>query len=150
MVTLKMGMGKESTIKEYIELYNSEELTSSAFYLKEVFTTDSSSKMLVNFKSLVTKYMPELKDLKVKITLDQDEYSKYRFNPKFLSYDIYGTTELWFLILEANELHSSAQFDLKTIYVFTTDIVEKMTRILNLDKTSKDYNEAQISYQLAQ
>ena len=89
--------------------------------------------------------MPELKEIKIKVTLDENEYSKYRFNPKLLSYDIYGTTELWFLILEANELHSISQFDIKTIYLFSTDIVEKMTRILNLEKAAKNYNEEEIS-----
>ena len=148
MATSSMGMGKESTIKEYISNYNSEEITHSAFFLKQVFTTGTSAKILVNFKNLVMKYMPELNDLKVKITLDNDEYSKYKFNPKLLSHDVYGTTELWFLILEANELHSITQFDLKTIYIFNTSIVDKMTRILNLEKESKDYDEEQISAEL--
>ena len=89
--------------------------------------------------------MPELKDIKVKITLSNEEYSKYRYNPKVLSYDIYGTTELWFLILEANELHSINEFNSRTIYLFKTDIVEKMTRILNLELDSKNYNEEEIS-----
>lgn len=140
-----MGMGFNPTVKEYIEAYTNEELVSSAFYLRQVFTTDNNKKMLVNFNNLVVKYLPELKQIKVKVTLTNEEYAKYKYNPKVLSYDIYGTTELWFLILEANELHSTSQFNFRTIYLFRTDIVEKMTRILNLEVESKNYNEEEIS-----
>ena len=143
-----MGMGNESTISEYTNNYNSEEIVSSAFFLKQVFSIENNKKMLLNFNNLVTKYMPELKGIKIKVTLSDEEYAKYKFNPKVLSYDIYGTTELWFLILEANELHSVTQFNSKTIYLFRTDIVEKMSRILNLEVDVKNYNEQEISEQL--
>lgn len=144
-----MGMGLDPTIQEYIAKYNSEEVISSAFFLKQVFSTNNNKKMLVNFNNLILKYMPELKEIKVKITLTNEEYAKYKYNPKVLSYDIYGTTELWFLILEANELHSITQFNSKTIYLFRTDIVEKMTRILNLEAESINYNEEEISQELS-
>lgn len=142
-----MGMGSESTINDYISQFNSEEIISSAFFLKQVFTTNNK-KMIVNFSNLVIKYMPEIKELKVKVELSDEEYSKYKYNPKVLSYDLYGTTELWFLILEANELHSVSQFNSKTIYLFRTDIIEKMSRILNLEIDVKNYNEEEISTQL--
>lgn len=143
-----MTMGKNPTVAEYIADYNSEELVCSAFYLKQVFVSNANKKMLVNFSNLVIKYMPELKELKVKIELSNQEYAKYKYNPKVLSHDIYGTTELWFLILEANEMHSVVEFDSRTIYLFRTDIVEKLTRILNLETESKDYNEEQVSADL--
>ena len=148
MADLGMGMGNESSIKNYISRYNSEEIISSAFYLKQVLSLPNTSKILVNFNSLIIKYMPELKEIKTKISLSNEEYAKYRFNPKALSYDIYGTTELWFLILEANELHSATQFDSKSIYLFRTDIVDKLARILNLELATKNYNEEEVSAQL--
>ena len=145
---MNMTMGLDTTIRDYISSYEDEELVSSAFFLKQVFTTNSNTKMLVNFNSLVLKYLPEMQEIKIKITLSNEEYAKYRHNPKYLSNDIYGTTELWFLILEANELHSIRQFDSKTIYLYRTDIVEKMVRILNLETVAKNYNEDQISESL--
>ena len=148
MAQTNMSMGLANTIQDYISSYEDEELVSSAFFLKQVFTTNANKKMLLNFNSLVLKYMPELQEIKIKITLSNEEYAKYRYNPKYLSHDIYGTTELWFLILEANELHSVRQFDSKTIYLYRVDIVEKMTRILNLETVSKNYNEDQITESL--
>ena len=144
-----MGMGSDSTIEDYITQYNSEEIVSSAFFLKQLLSIENGGKMIVNFTNLVNKYMPEIRGLKLKVTLSNDEYAKYKFNPKLLSYDIYGTTELWFLILEANELHSVTQFDSKTIYLFRTDIVDKLARILNLEMTTKNYNTEELNNQAA-
>ena len=141
----KMTMGLDMTIKDYITQYNNEDITFSEFFLKQVFITDAGKKLLMNFENLIIKYMPELKEMKVKVTLSNEEYSRYRFNPKLLSFDIYGTTELWFLILEANELHTISQFDSKTIYLFRADIIEKAARILNLEVDNKNYNADEVS-----
>lgn len=141
----KMTMGLDMTIKDYITQYNNEDITFSEFFLKQVFVTDAGKKLLMNFENLIIKYMPELKEMKVKVSLSNEEYSRYKFNPKLLSFDIYGTTELWFLILEANELHTISQFDFKTIYLFRADIVEKAARILNLEVSNKNYNADEVS-----
>lgn len=141
----KMTMGLDMTIKDYITQYNNEDVTFSEFFLKQVFVTDTGKKLLVNFENLIIKYMPELKELKVKVSLSNEEYSRYKFNPKLLSFDLYGTTELWFLILEANELHTISQFDSKTIYLFRADIIEKAARILNLEVDNKNYNADEVS-----
>lgn len=141
----KMSMGLDMTIKDYITQYNNEDITFSEFFLKQVFVTDAGKKLLMNFENLIIKYMPELKEMKVKVSLSNEEYSRYKFNPKLLSFDIYGTTELWFLILEANELHTISQFDSKTIYLFRADIIEKAARILNLEVSNKNYNADEVS-----
>jgi hypothetical protein len=143
-----MSMGNSSTIQEYILEFNNEELVCSSFFLKQVFSSQNNLKMLVNFDNLILKYMPELDDIKIKVSLSNEEYAKYKFNPKALSYDIYGTTELWFLILEANDLHSSTEFNSQTIYLFRSNIIDKLIRILNLETETKNYNEEEISKDL--
>ena len=148
MVDSIMVMGKDPTIKDFILKFNSDDFIISNFFLKQVITLPDNKKMLINLQNLVTKYMPELKELKIKIGLSNEEYAKYKYNPKVLSYDVYGTTELWFLILEANELHSITEFNLKTIYLFRTDIIDKLSRIINLEVTSKNYNEEEIAAEL--
>jgi len=115
-------------------------MTYPEFYLSQVFKDNAGEKSIVNYTNLLVKYMPELKTLKTKITFTNDEYRKYRFNPKVLSYDLYGTTEFWFLILDINELRSVTEFDLRTAYVMRGDIVDKLSRVLNLEVVSKSYN----------
>ena len=46
------------------------------------------------------------------------EVSLYRFKPKKLSYDLYGTTELWDALLELNQMYSIIEFDREKYKVF--------------------------------
>lgn len=149
MAEATMSMNKSPTIKEYVESYRSEPLTYSSFYLAQVLNDSKTNRKLkVNFNSLVVKYMPELRKMVTKVTLNNEDYAKYKYNPKLMSYDLYGTTEFWFLLLDINELHSVTEFDLKTVYVFTPDIVDKLSRILNLEEEVVNYNEEVVSSDL--
>lgn len=139
-----MMMDGASTISEYIELYNIEEITFPNFFLKMLVSTPNGEVQLLNSENIYQKYIPELNKSKKKVILTNDEYQKYRFNPKRLSYDIYGTTELWFMILNANELHSISEFDIKTIYLYDTSLLRKMSKIINLESNARDFNEAEI------
>lgn len=142
---IEMQMGKDATISDFISSYQSEDIQYSKFFLDQLLVTNNGKRMIVNFNDLVIKYFPELNSIKRKVTMTDTEYAKYKYNPKRLSYDIYGTTELWFLILEANELHCAMQFDFQTIYLYTADIVGKMGRILNLEENTRNVNAEEIS-----
>lgn len=138
--TSRMLMGAESTIKGFVADYRTEELTFDAFYLPQVFTQSTGDKLIVNGEDLLVKYMPELKSMIQQITLTESEYKKYMYNPKRLSFDLYGTTELWALLLDINELVSVAQFNLQTLKVFSGSILDKLQRILNLEQEFIDQN----------
>ena len=148
MADSTMSMNNSSTIADYVRAYETEPITYSNFYLAQVLTGNNNRKMLVNFNSIVVKYMPELKKMIEKVTLSPEDYAKYRFNPKLMSFDLYGTTELWFLLLDINELHSVSEFDLRTLYIFQSDIVDKLSRVINLEQGVRDYNEEVISQDL--
>ena len=96
-----MRMGYEYTIKEFIDNYAIDDVTFNTVFLKDVFNTPNG-KMIVNGSSVLDRYRNELSQYKTKLKLTSEEYRKYQYNPKVLSYDIYGTTEFWFLILHAN------------------------------------------------
>ena len=135
-----MRMGYEYTIKEFIDNYTIDDVTFNTVFLKDVFNTPNG-KMIVNGSSVLDRYRNELSQYKTKLKLTSEEYRKYQYNPKVLSYDIYGTTELWFLILHANELTSVSQFDMEQPYVYTGVIANVITSALNLEKDYIDYNE---------
>ena len=102
------------TLDDFIREYGSEDLRVDAFHLKQVFWEEGKMKhkMIVNSDNIADKYAVELEENKRSIELNTKEYYKYRYNPKLLSYDIYGTTELWFFILMANELYTAIEFNL--------------------------------------
>lgn len=136
--------GEVATIDDYIRAYKNEDLTIDALYLQKVLTTKKNY-LILNWDNLMVKYMPEFRAIKKRIRLNDKEYIKYRYNPKRLSYDLYGTTELWFLIMEANELYSIYEFDLRVVDLYNTSLVNRILRVINLEEEFKDYNKDEIN-----
>ena len=134
-----------STLEEFIAEYRVENLTIDKYFLQQVIDatgSSSSGKIVLNEDSFRSKYLDEFEDAKSFVTLSDEEKSKYRYNPKLMSFDVYGTTELWFLILWANELYSSTEFTLETnrLTMYNSTILEKLERIIDLNHEIKKEN----------
>ncbi len=55
-----------------------------------------------------------------------EELNKYRFRPKFLSFDIYGVTDYWWIILAVNGLTNDSEFEnFFTLLIPDKDVVRK-------------------------
>ena len=133
------------TLSNFIREYGVEELRVDAFHLKEVFFQDGMNhKIVVNGDNIADKYAIELEENKKTVEFTTKEYYKYRFNPKVLSYDLYGTTELWFFILMANEIYTISEFDFKKLKLFDASIISKLNRMLELDKGFLEINSMEV------
>lgn len=134
------------TLSDFISEYSIEDLRIDAFYLQQVFWDKNkmTHKVVVNENSIADKYANELEENKHIVELTTKEYYKYRYNPKLLSYDIYGTTELWFFILMANELYSISEFDLRKVVLFDTAIITKLNRMLEMDAEFLEINSMEV------
>ena len=133
------------TLSNFIREYGVEELRVDAFHLKEVFFQDGMNhKIVVNGDNIADKYAIELEENKKTVEFTTKEYYKYRFNPKVLSYDLYGTTELWFFLLMANEIYTISEFDFKKLKLFDASIISKLNRMLELDKEFLEINSMEV------
>ena len=133
------------TLSNFIREYGVEELRVDAFHLKEVFFQDGMNhKIVVNGDNIADKYAIELEENKKIVEFTTKEYYKYRFNPKVLSYDLYGTTELWFFILMANEIYTISEFDFKKLKLYDASIISKLNRMLELDKEFLEINSMEV------
>ena len=134
------------TLDDFIREFGAEDLRIDAFYLKQVFWDESKMKhkIIVNEQNIADKYMNELEENKRIIEFTTQEYYKYRYNPKLLSYDIYGTTELWFFIMMANDLYSVIEFDLRKVILFDSTIIRKLNRMLEMDAEFLEINSMEI------
>ena len=65
-------------------------------------TRDRSFEFII--RNIINDYVYELKELSIEVKLTTDEIYKYKYNPKRLSYDVYGSTKLFFIILLLNGL----------------------------------------------
>ena len=64
----------------------------------------------IPYLSLTNKYKDFLSSCVVPTLLGPEDIVKYRYKPKTLSLDLYKTTELWFAILELNNMKSIVDF----------------------------------------
>ena len=93
--------------------------------------------------NVMSDYIDEIKDnYCLQITLNKDQMSKYKYRPKLLCYDIYGSTELYFLILLINDMSSCKQFTKNVLYLPTqSNMKEISTAVFNANKDDiKNYN----------
>lgn len=142
MAVTSINAPSEYLINGYVSRYEHESFKSSDCFMRQIFTTGNKH-LAINSESILSKYQKELAQYLQKMDLSTEDYMKYRFNPKRFSYDIYGTTELWFLILYANELYNIGQFDLHSIYYYNSGSFIVLNRILDLEKVFIDINEAE-------
>ena len=72
----------------------------------------------IPFSSLMNKYRDYLSDIIIEVPLDDVLQNKYRFKPKMISSEIYGTTELWDTILILNHYFRVSEFKPKVLKVY--------------------------------
>jgi hypothetical protein len=63
--------------------------------------------------NLVDEYLDTLTT--VEAELDEQQYKRYRYRPDLLAYEVYGSTQLDFIILMINDMYDPKEFDRKKI-----------------------------------
>lgn len=136
---------KETTVKDFITNYKNEDMTIEKLFYPFPLVTSSGKKIVLNEYDICDRYKEVLDEYKRSYTFDHEEYKKYMYNPKVLSYDLYDTTEYWHLLLRINELYSVSEFDLQTVNVLDNAFISTLNEIINLEKQYMDENAAEVS-----
>lgn len=95
-------------------------------------------------ESYLFKYCDLLGD-NITITFTDDEFIKYRYQPKLFCMDYYKTPELWSLLLFINNMTSIVQFNRKTISTFPKTSVDLLAEILNIHNADIEENRNSLS-----
>lgn len=107
---------------------------------------DTLDNIEFTIKPLVDDYLYELKEMAIDVNLTDKEVMKYRYNPKLLCYDIYGSTKIYYVILRLNDMCNVHEFDLSTkkIRMLTTsDMSSSLASIYKSENLSLDtYNKS--------
>lgn len=135
------------TINEFLESSNNKSIRFPKYYYQKIIS-EGDLKVSLNFQSIMDRYIQYIRDYIVDIELSQEEMRKYRYNPKVLSYTLYGTTAYWWSILLANQIHSISEFDFErdnTIKVFSQSGITAFSNVLSVDKTFINENNSEYS-----
>jgi hypothetical protein len=90
----------------------------SSFYNIEN-TVVISSNVLKKYENIIMQY-----------TVDLEIEDKYLLRPEYLSYDMYQTTDLWYLLLFINKMKSSNEFTKKNIKFFNPSYLDVINSII--------------------
>lgn len=99
------------TLDQFIALRESDRIT----YVKYSILQRSldHEEVVYAIENVVYNYLDIINKLKKTVVVSQNEKIKYQYKPKLLSYDIYGSTETYFMILACNGTCNLKDFSLE-------------------------------------
>ena len=120
------------TIDQFVKSEPQQSITIQKMHYPMVISGPINSTYLrINYESIINKYFSEFRNFFAYIDLiDEKDVSKFRNNPKALSYKLYGTTEYWWLLLQCNEMRSAAEFTKRHIRVVTKKALKELCSII--------------------
>lgn len=99
--------------------------------------------------NILDDYREEIFENVESYNLSTEDVSKYKFNPKKLSYDLYGTVDWYSFILYINEMSSVKEFSLtdKKIKLIDRETMETILNTIHNYESSKlsTYNNQALS-----
>lgn len=122
------------TINQFISLRDSDKM----MYVKYSILSRSIDhpEMVYAIENVVYNYMDIINSRKKTVIVDQEQKIKYQYKPKLLAYDVYGSTESYFMILACNGICNLKEFTLEEFkfYALTpSDLAAIMSSILNAE-----------------
>ena len=100
--------------------------------------------LITPYQTLVCRYYYALVPFTHTITLTDEEYVKYKNNPKGLSQKLYETPELWSSLMYINNVVSISEFKKKQLVVFRRDIISKLEELMVLAAEDIEKNRIEI------
>jgi hypothetical protein len=106
----------------------------SALKFSEFIERRSDMITLIPESCCMEIYKDEIAELLVTAELSETEQIKYKYNPKLLSYHLYGTAYMSKTILDLNNLKHPGEFDLETITFInpSSDSIYELKRIISV------------------
>lgn len=135
-----MNPERTCTIQDFIDCYNSKNISYESTSLFQNFEHGT----MISY-NIFNDYIEELNELCVTVSLSDEEYNRYVYRPKILAYDIYGSTELFFIILMMNNICNVKDFDFKKVKLLKVSDLEKfISAVYNSEKYTLELNRSKI------
>ena len=138
MGTSNKLIAQTHTIEEFISRKYEDELTyrnlSIVEYIGNVELID---------RNLFSDYLPEIERTCISYPFTTEEYRLYKYAPDLLSYDLYRTTQLDFVILMLNDMIDPKEFNIKVVKLPNAAVLmEALGSILSVNSGFIEQNRA--------
>ena len=115
----------------------------TSFCYNNLSFIDQIGNIKYNIHNVASDYIDEIiSNYCVDVELSDDYLAKYKYRPKLLCYDIYGSQELYYLILIINDICSVKDFTKKKLKLPTKDNISVICKaIMNANRSDiQKYN----------
>lgn len=136
-----------TTIPLQIAEGNSYNISNARLHSHKVLSVNND-KLIINYLSRLADYQYPLSSKIKTITLDTEQYLRYRFKPKTMSYDFYGTIELATALMRINGCVSISEFNLSKLKVFDSSIIDDLIEVMNKEKERIALNNSEVNTDL--
>ena len=99
------------TIEQFIDLQVKDDITYLNFSILQSSIDEPNTFYAID--NVIHRYIEDIEDQIKIVTVDDNYKLKYMYKPKVLSYDIYGATEMYFILMALNGIYNVKDFDLK-------------------------------------
>lgn len=113
-------------------------------FLKSIINTGSDN-IVINAEYLLDNHIDTfINKYCEEYTLTYEEFSHFKYNPKLMSSNYYGTPEFWSIILRVNGMTSILDFNKRTILILKRSFKKSIEELLNLEKTTIGRNKSKL------
>ena len=102
------------------------------------------SKIIVPMQSLIQKYRGAFRKYIVEYEMTDAEFERWKYNPKRMCKEMYGTPELWTEILFINHMVGITEFKKQTVKLYTLGIIDAINELLMIYKMDIADNRASL------
>lgn len=129
------------TLNQFINLKSIDSITYANFAVLN--RSIDHPELVYAIDNLIYSYMDELKEKQKTCTFTLEQKIQYAYKPKLLAYDVYGSTEAYFIILALNGMCNVKEFDLeeqKLYLLLPSDMNNLLSQIYNAEKQFRKLN----------
>lgn len=130
---------KTHTIEDFIDMKSNDNFTYATMALYMQSIVDKTT--IYSSDNVLYTYLEDIKSFSIDYTFTEEEYQKYKYRPKLLAYDIYGSTELYFVILAINDTCNIKDFKKRKIrLLYKSDLSDLLNRIMETETNRLSLN----------
>lgn len=119
MATFNRDVSLTYTLEDFVKMQVSDQLT-----FRNFSTVSVVNGVELTDKNLIEDFLPELMKECIDVTLDKDEYIRYKYAPDLLAFDVYGSVQLDFIILYMNGIIDPKDFDFKVVKLVRSSVLK--------------------------
>lgn len=136
------------TLQDFVDLRDADPLT--YYNLSVLLKSITLPNLFYSSDNIVYDYIGEFKNVAKTVVLSDEDLIKYQYKPKLLSYYLYGSAELYFVLLALNGTCNIKDFNMKRFKALRPDDMNNLLNaIYNAETEYITYNRSELNLEMS-